>query len=126
MLLTFAEMELDSTAMFPPGTNVMFIRSTAESVLAQVVGHSEHGDAYRRIICERDGKTVLHDRTRDIPEGRWVPKDLLAPAKPPTKRAKPPPNSAAQSILMESGEHVQEFKVKWSRTKKFYTEPVKE
>ena len=25
-----------------------------------------------------------------------------------------------------SGEHVQEFKVKWSRTKKFYTEPVKE
>jgi hypothetical protein len=25
-----------------------------------------------------------------------------------------------------SGEHVEEFKVKWSRTKKFYTEPVKE
>ena len=24
------------------------------------------------------------------------------------------------------GEHVQEFQVKWSRTKKFYTEPVKE
>ena len=24
------------------------------------------------------------------------------------------------------GEHAQEFKVKWSRTKKFYTEPVKE
>ena len=45
ILLTFAEMELDSTTMFPPGT---------------------------------------------------------------------------------SGEHVEEFKVKWSRTKKFYTEPVKE
>ena len=31
--------------------------------------------------------------TRDIPEGKWVRKDLLAPvsAKPPTKRAKPPP-----------------------------------
>ena len=28
ILLTFAEMELDSTTMFPPGTNVMFIRST--------------------------------------------------------------------------------------------------
>ena len=52
------------------------------------------------------------------PEGRWVPKNLLAPAKPPTKRAK--------TAKVESGEHVQEFKVKWSRTKKFYTEPVKE
>ena len=37
--------------------------------------------------------------TRDIP-----------PAKPPTKKAKPPPKSAAQSILVESGEHVQEFR----------------
>jgi hypothetical protein len=27
-----------------------------------------------------------------------VPKNLLAPAKPPTKKAKPPPKSAAQSI----------------------------
>ena len=49
-----------------------------------------------------------------------------APAKPPTKKAKPPPKSAAQSTPVESGEHVQEFKVKWSKTKKFYTEPVKE
>ena len=64
--------------------------------------------------------------TRDIPEGKWVPKNLLALAKPPTKKAKPPPKSAAQSILVESGEHVQDFKVEWSRTKKFYTEPVKE
>ena len=64
--------------------------------------------------------------TRDIPERKWVPKDLLAPAKPPTKKAKPPPKSAAQSIPVESGEHVQEFKVKGSRTKKFYTKPVKE
>ena len=56
----------------------------------------------------------------------WVPKNLLAPAKPPTKKAKLPPKSAAQSIPVESGEHVQEFQVKWSRTKKFYTEPVKE
>ena len=29
-------------------------------------------------------------------------------------------------IPVESGEHVQDFKVKWSRTKKFHTEPVKE
>ena len=40
----------------------MFIRSTGEPFLAQVVGHSEHGDAYRRITYDRDGKTVLHDR----------------------------------------------------------------
>ena len=62
ILLTFAEMELDNTTMFPLGTNVMFIRSTEEPVLLQVVGHSEHGDAYRRITYDRDGKTVLHDR----------------------------------------------------------------
>ena len=62
ILLTFAEMELDNTTMFPPGTSVMFIRSTGEPFLAQVVGHSEHGDAYRRISYDRDGKTVLHDR----------------------------------------------------------------
>ena len=62
ILLTFAEMELDSTTIFPPWTNVMFIRSTGEPVLARVVGHSEHGDAYRRITFDRDGKTVLHNR----------------------------------------------------------------
>ena len=39
--------------------------------------------------------------------------------------AKPPPKSAAQSISVESGEHVQEFKVKWSRTKEIYTKLVK-
>ena len=110
ILLTFGEMELDSTTIFPPGTSVMFIRSTGEPVLAQVVGHSEHGSCF----------------TRDIPEGKWVPKNLLAPAKPPTKKAKPPPKSAAPSIPVQSGEHVQEFKVKWSKTKKFYTEPVKD
>ena len=47
--------------------------------------------------------------------------DLVDP-----KRAKPPPKGAVQSIVVESGEHVQEFKVKWSRTKKFYTSRVKE
>ena len=57
--------------------------------------------------------------TRDIPKGKWVPRNLLAPAKPPTKKAKPPPKSAAQSIPVESGEHVQEFKVKWSRSRNF-------
>ena len=62
ILLTFAEMELDNTTMFPPRTSVMFIRSTEEPVLVQVVGHSEHGDAYRRITYDRDGKAVLHDR----------------------------------------------------------------
>ena len=62
ILLTFAQMELDSTTMFPSGTNVMFIRSTEEPVLVQVIGHSEHGDAYRRITYDRDGKTALHNR----------------------------------------------------------------
>ena len=40
--------------------------------------------------------------------------------------AKPPPKSATQSIPAESGEHLQDFKVKWSRTKKFYTKLIKE
>ena len=35
----------------------------------------------------------------------------------PTMKAKAPSKGAAQSIPVESGEHVQEFKVKWSRTK---------
>ena len=48
-LLTSAEMELDSTNVLTPGTNVMFIRSTGEPVLVQVVGYSEHDDAYCRI-----------------------------------------------------------------------------
>ena len=39
------------------------------------------------------------------------------------QRAKPPPKGAVQSIPVESGEHVEEFKVKWSRTKKIYTYP---
>ena len=73
ILLTFAEMELDSTTMFPPGTNVMFIRSTGEPVLAQIVGHSEHGDAYRRITYERDGKTILHDMRLFAYSGSAVP-----------------------------------------------------
>ena len=62
ILLTFAEMELDSTTMFPPGTNVMFICSTGEPVLVQIVGHSEHSGAYRRMTYDHDGKTVLHNR----------------------------------------------------------------
>ena len=77
ILLTFAEMELDSTTMFPPGTSVMFIRSTGEPVLVQVVGHSEHGDAYRRITYDRDGKTVLHDRA-----SVWCLSLLRAPSPP--------------------------------------------
>ena len=56
ILLTFAEMALDSTTMFPPGTNVMLIPSPGEPVLAQVVGHWEHGDAYRRITYDRVGR----------------------------------------------------------------------
>ena len=54
----------------------MFIRSTGEPVLAQVVGHSEHGDAYRRITYDRDGKTVLHYRAsvRRLSLPRVLPK----------------------------------------------------
>ena len=38
----------------------MFIRSTEEPVLVQVVGHSEHGDAYCCIITMAlDGKLVI-------------------------------------------------------------------
>ena len=61
---------LTTQPCFPPGTSVMFIRSTGEPVLAQVVGHSEHGDAYRRISYDRDGNTVLHDRA-SVMCGAW-------------------------------------------------------
>ena len=40
----------------------MFIYIKGEPILAQVVGHSERGDAYRRITYDLYGKTVLHDR----------------------------------------------------------------
>ena len=53
-----------------------------------------------------------------------MPQPCLPPG--PAKRAKPPPKGADESIPVESGEHAQEFKVKWSRAKKIYTEPVKE
>ena len=56
-----------------------------------------------------------------LPQGGVGHRHLVNP-----KRAKPPPKGAVQSTPVESGEHVQEFKVKWSRTKKFYTERVKE
>ena len=65
---------------------------------------------------------------RDMPEKKWVPKHLLAPVsvKPPAKIAKPPPESAARSTPVRSGEHVQECKVKWARTKKLHAEPVRD
>ena len=37
----------------------MFIRSTGEPVLAQVVGYSEHSDAYHLISYEHEGQMVL-------------------------------------------------------------------
>ena len=73
ILLTFAEMELDSTTMF---THVMFICSTQEPVLAQVVGNH-------------------HPRV--LPKAfQW------------------------KVVSMFRGS-----RFKWSRPKKFYTEPVK-
>ena len=53
---------------------------------------------------------------------KWVLKNMLAPAKP--KWPKHHPRMLPQSIPVASGEHVQGFKVKWSTTKIFYTEPV--
>ena len=78
--------------------------------------------------CPSLGGSVTWSTPRDIPKGKWVPQDLLAPvsAKPPATRAKPPPKGASRSIPVESGDYVQEYKVKWSRTKKFHTEPLKE
>ena len=115
----------------------MFIRSTGEPVLAQVVGHSEHGDAYRRITYERDGKTVLHGRasirrlslllgTSCILQGTFLkgngfPKICLR-----LRRRQNHHPRVLPKAFQESGEPVQEFKVKWIRTKKPYTEPVKE
>ena len=54
-------------------------------------------------------------RPLSFPRGGVGDRHLVNP-----KRAKPP-KGAVQSIPVESGEHVQEFKVKWSRTTKFYT-----
>ena len=55
-------------------------------------------------------------RPLSFPRGGVGDRHLVNP-----KRAEPPPKGAVQSIPVESGEHAQEFKFKWSRTKKFYT-----
>ena len=59
--MPFSEMEPDSTTTSTPGTSVMSTSSTGAAALAQAVGHSERGDAYRRITDEHDGKPVVHD-----------------------------------------------------------------
>ena len=41
--------------------------------------------------------------------------------KPPAKRAKPPPKGAAQSIPVQSSNHVEECKLKWTMTKNWHT-----
>ena len=46
-----SELELDSSTMGTLGTSVIFIRSTGEPALAQVVGYSQHGDAYSSSLC---------------------------------------------------------------------------
>ena len=100
----------------------MFIRSTGEPVLADAPTTDDDSD------LNSDTEVVWVKSARGVwgMGHSFGNKLYFTPAKPPTKKAKPPPKSATQSIPVESGEHVQEFKVKWSRTKKFYTEPVKE
>ena len=83
------------------------------SILGTVVLLSQRGGGTLPPLC-RSPPLVL-------PQGGVGDRHLGNP-----KRAKPPPKGAVQSIPVESGERVQEFKVKWSRTKKFYTQRVKE
>jgi len=85
--------------------------------------------------------------TRDVPEAKRLPQGLEPPAKPPAKpapkaakpRAKPSTKSAAkpaaqvaakpaagEPIPVAPVEHVQLFRVKYSRQKKWHTEPVSE
>ena len=52
---------------------------------------------------------------------------LWGTAKPPTKRANPTPRSVASfPVFQWKMVSIKVFKVKCSRTEKFYTEPVKE
>ena len=71
--------------------------------------------------------------TRNIPEGKWIPKNLEAPTvakpalKPVAKRGKQAtakPAAASASIPVADGQHVQLFKTMWDRKRKFYTVPV--
>ena len=75
ILLPFAERELDSTTMLTPGTNVMFIHSMGEPVFAQVIGYSEHGDAYCRIYYECEPKMLYSVvlQCKSVPENVRVP-----------------------------------------------------
>ena len=141
--------------MFPQGTVVRYVRSTGEPVLAAVQGPSPHGEQYRTITDEdreldSDSEVVwaksargtwglghtFGDKlyfTRNIPEGKWIPKNLEAPTvakpalKPVAKRGKQAaakPAAASASIPVADGQHVQLFKTMWDRKRKFYTVPV--
>ena len=84
-----------------------------------------------KCFCQR--KLYL---TRDVPEANCLPQGLEPPAKPP---AKPAPNAAnprvkcsqtfcpgGEPIPVAPVEYVYLFKVKYSRQKKWHTEPVSE
>ena len=122
--VAYVLMDLDSTTVFPFGTDVNFIRSTKAPALTRVIGYSERREKFCRITCWQGKKPeVQHDTapverlslarvhvggelycTRDIPEEKWNPKDFLAPisAKPPAKKAKPPLKGAPQNIPTQS------------------------
>ena len=57
----------------------------------------------------------------------WGPAECKGDVPPPPLSFPTPcPSPGGVRDQLESGEHVQEFKVKWSRTKNIYTELVKE
>jgi len=86
ILLTFAEMELDSTTMFPPGTNVMFMGEECPWCMGygtqfweQVVfykGHSrrEMGSQKSACACQasyQEGKTTTQECCPKHSSGKW-------------------------------------------------------
>ena len=48
-------MDFDSTTLFPPRTDVIFICSTNEPTVARVIGHSEHGDVLHHFEVGKHG-----------------------------------------------------------------------
>ena len=54
ILLTFGEVELDNTTMFPPGTSVMFIRSTGEPPYIGSPLNASYAECFRfmlQVLC---------------------------------------------------------------------------
>eukprot|EP00670_Eutreptiella_braarudii_P003542 CAMPEP_0174300584 /NCGR_PEP_ID=MMETSP0809-20121228/58540_1 /TAXON_ID=73025 ORGANISM="Eutreptiella gymnastica-like, Strain CCMP1594" /NCGR_SAMPLE_ID=MMETSP0809 /ASSEMBLY_ACC=CAM_ASM_000658 /LENGTH=126 /DNA_ID=CAMNT_0015406175 /DNA_START=2246 /DNA_END=2626 /DNA_ORIENTATION=- len=123
--------------MFSPGDHVRYhSRTLGAHVLATVVGPSPNGMQFCHIRYIRPGGVTpvdhesaqlsrLAPQLRGKPAGLAVQAGAKAAAKPaPRAIASSSSASATHPVPVMQTEHVQQFKVCYSRTQKFFTVPL--